>query len=103
VLDVRIAERVARELSELGGLALQHVGKAAAEPRPCIHRHVVSFLGPRLTRVDRRQLPGKDPIQMALGVPIVRDPAIIEGYLTDASNTRGTAEALVRPRSTDEV
>jgi D-lactate dehydrogenase (cytochrome) len=33
----------------------------------------------------------------------VRDPNIIEGYLTDASNTRGHAEVLVLPRSTEEV
>lgn len=34
---------------------------------------------------------------------LITDPGIIEGYLTDASNTRGHAEALVRPRSTAEV
>lgn len=34
---------------------------------------------------------------------IIRDPGIIEGYLTDASNTHGHAEALVRPRSAEEV
>lgn len=34
---------------------------------------------------------------------VIRDPAIIEGYLTDASNTRGHAEALVRPRSAEEA
>ncbi|MEL6348884.1 MAG: FAD-binding oxidoreductase [Myxococcota bacterium] len=34
---------------------------------------------------------------------IIRDPSILEGYLTDASNTTGWAEALVRPRSTEEV
>ncbi len=33
----------------------------------------------------------------------VTDPAVIEGYLTDASNVRGRAEALVRPRSAAEV
>lgn len=33
----------------------------------------------------------------------ITDPAVIEGYLVDASNTRGHAEVLVRPRSTDEV
>ena len=33
----------------------------------------------------------------------IADPEIIAGYLSDASNTRGTAEVLVRPRSTDEV
>jgi len=33
----------------------------------------------------------------------ITDPAIIEGYLTDASNTHGSAEALVRPRSVEEV
>jgi len=33
----------------------------------------------------------------------VTDPAIIEGYLVDASNTRGHAEALYRPRNTEEV
>lgn len=36
-------------------------------------------------------------------VQIIRDPTVIEGYLTDASNTRGHADALVRPRSTEEV
>jgi D-lactate dehydrogenase (cytochrome) len=35
--------------------------------------------------------------------PLITDPDVIEGYLTDASNTRGHAEALVRPRSTAEV
>jgi FAD/FMN-containing dehydrogenase len=33
----------------------------------------------------------------------IRDPAVIAGYLTDASNVTGWAEALVRPRSTTEV
>jgi D-lactate dehydrogenase (cytochrome) len=33
----------------------------------------------------------------------VDDPSVIEGYLTDASNRRGHAEVLVRPRSTAEV
>jgi D-lactate dehydrogenase (cytochrome) len=36
-------------------------------------------------------------------VKLVRDPAILEGYLTDASNTRGHAEALLRPTTTAEV
>ena len=35
--------------------------------------------------------------------PLITDPDVIEGYLTDASNTRGHAEVLVRPRSTAEV
>jgi D-lactate dehydrogenase (cytochrome) len=39
----------------------------------------------------------------SLPVPLITDPRIIEGYLTDASNTHGRAEALVRPRSTEEV
>lgn len=34
---------------------------------------------------------------------LITDPSVIEGYLTDASNTRGRAEALVRPRSAEEV
>jgi len=33
----------------------------------------------------------------------VTDPTVIEGYLTDASNRRGHAEALLRPRNTTEV
>ncbi|MCB9795778.1 MAG: FAD-binding oxidoreductase [Alphaproteobacteria bacterium] len=33
----------------------------------------------------------------------ITDPALIEGYLLDASNVRGEAEALVRPRDTQEV
>ena len=33
----------------------------------------------------------------------VRDPAVLEGYLRDASNLRGEAELLFRPRSTAEV
>jgi FAD/FMN-containing dehydrogenase len=33
----------------------------------------------------------------------VTDPAILEGYLRDASNLRGRAEALYRPRSAEEV
>jgi hypothetical protein len=39
----------------------------------------------------------------SLRVPLITDPRIIEGYLTDASNTRGRADGLVRPRSTEEV
>jgi len=34
---------------------------------------------------------------------VIADAAIIEGYLTDASNIKGHAEALVRPKSTKEV
>ena len=34
---------------------------------------------------------------------VIRDPDVIAGYLTDASNVVGHAEALVRPRSTAEV
>ncbi len=33
----------------------------------------------------------------------ITDPAVIEGYLSDASNTRGRADALFRPRSPEEV
>ncbi len=33
----------------------------------------------------------------------VTDPDVLAGYLSDASNTKGRAEALVRPRSTEEV
>ena len=33
----------------------------------------------------------------------VDDPALIEGYLRDASNLKGHASALVRPRSTEDV
>ncbi|MFK7930038.1 MAG: FAD-binding oxidoreductase [Myxococcota bacterium] len=33
----------------------------------------------------------------------ITDPSVIDGYLSDASNTRGHAEALVRPESTEEV
>jgi D-lactate dehydrogenase (cytochrome) len=33
----------------------------------------------------------------------VEDPAVIEGYLTDASNRHGHAEALLRPRDAAEV
>jgi D-lactate dehydrogenase (cytochrome) len=36
-------------------------------------------------------------------IPTITDPSILEGYLTDASNLHGHAEALVRPRSADEV
>ena len=38
-----------------------------------------------------------------LDLTTITDPDVIEGYLTDASNTRGHAERLVIPRSTDEV
>ncbi len=38
-----------------------------------------------------------------MAVDLITDPAVLEGYLTDASNTRGRADALVRPRSTAEV
>ena len=34
---------------------------------------------------------------------LITDPGVISGYLTDASNTTGHAEALVRPRTTEEV
>ncbi len=33
----------------------------------------------------------------------VTDPNVLEGYLTDASNVRGHAEVLVRPKSTEEI
>ena len=33
----------------------------------------------------------------------ITDPDVLAGYLTDASNTHGTADALVRPQSTAEV
>ncbi|MEC7946536.1 MAG: FAD-binding oxidoreductase, partial [Myxococcota bacterium] len=33
----------------------------------------------------------------------ITDPDVIEGYLGDASNTRGHAEALYRPRSPEQV
>ncbi len=33
----------------------------------------------------------------------ITDPSVLEGYLTDASNVRGHAEALLRPRSVEEV
>jgi D-lactate dehydrogenase (cytochrome) len=33
----------------------------------------------------------------------ITDPAVIEGYLGDASNTRGHAEALFRPRTAEDV
>lgn len=35
--------------------------------------------------------------------PTVTDPEVLEGYLVDASNLRGHAEALLRPTSTQEV
>jgi FAD/FMN-containing dehydrogenase len=35
--------------------------------------------------------------------PRITDPDILAGYLTDASNTRGAAEALLRPRSAEEA
>ena len=34
---------------------------------------------------------------------VLRDPDLLAGYLSDASNTHGSAEALVRPRSAEEV
>ena len=34
---------------------------------------------------------------------VITDPAVLEGYLTDASNVHGHAEALVRPNSAAEV
>lgn len=36
-------------------------------------------------------------------ISTITDPSILEGYLTDASNLHGHADALVRPRSADEV
>ena len=39
-----------------------------------------------------------------MGLPlVVTDPALLEGYLCDASNVRGRAEALVRPKTAEEV
>src|SRR5262245_33292677 len=35
--------------------------------------------------------------------PLVTDPAVLASYLTDASNVRGRADALVRPRTTAEI
>lgn len=37
------------------------------------------------------------------GLRPVTDPDVIEGYLTDASNIRGSAEGLLYPKSTEEV
>ncbi len=34
---------------------------------------------------------------------VIRDDEVLDGYLTDASNLRGNAEGLVRPRSPEEV
>jgi FAD/FMN-containing dehydrogenase len=34
---------------------------------------------------------------------VLRDPDLLAGYLSDASNTHGSAEALVRPRCAEEV
>ena len=34
---------------------------------------------------------------------LTTDPDILAGYLTDASNTHGAADALARPRSAEEV
>jgi len=39
----------------------------------------------------------------SLPVPVLTDPDVLAGYLTDASNVHGHAEALVRPRTTEEV
>lgn len=36
-------------------------------------------------------------------IPAITDPGILEGYLVDASNTHGRADALYRPRSAEEV
>lgn len=36
-------------------------------------------------------------------LPPLTDPAVLDAYLVDASNTRGHAEALYRPRSAEEV
>ena len=33
----------------------------------------------------------------------ISDPSVLEGYLTDASNLRGHADGLLRPRTTEEV
>lgn len=41
---------------------------------------------------------------MAVSLPeLITDPAILDGYLSDASNSRGAADGLVRPASTAEV
>ena len=34
---------------------------------------------------------------------LITDPGVLEGYLTDASNTRGRADGLFRPRNAEEV
>lgn len=36
-------------------------------------------------------------------LPVVTDPGVLQGYLTDASNVPGRADGLVRPRDTAEV
>lgn len=41
--------------------------------------------------------------ELLAGVPVLRDPEVLEGYLHDASNLPGHAEGLVRPRSAVEV
>lgn len=52
---------------------------------------------------------GRRPRDSRLAAPrfyvldLVRDPSVLQGYLTDASNVRGEAEALARPRTVDEV
>lgn len=35
--------------------------------------------------------------------PLLTDPEVLAGYLTDASNVLGRADALARPRSTEEI
>ena len=35
--------------------------------------------------------------------PLITDPGVVEGYLTDASNIRGHADGVLRPRNTEDV
>lgn len=50
--------------------------------------------------MDRGNAPGSPEPPL---IEPITDPAILAGYLTDASNVHGHAEALVRPRDTAQV
>ncbi len=62
----------------------------------------------RNTSEDKSTSRGPGLDRPALGgyisaVDLITDPSLLEAYLSDASNTRGRAEGLLRPRSAEEV
>ncbi len=74
-----------------GGQYASTAGGGHLKSLPRSGRHAAEVTDRDTTTIDP---PSMDPI---------RDPAVLAGYLSDASNVEGHAEALVRPRSVAEV